>query len=197
MELIPEPGGPGSTDPIPQQWTVSTANEGVELKFSPSRWVPEVVVGTGMVAFFGYWAAVFLYQWIFGGEQVVVAGVVLFLLLLAGLGSGFYVLDGMLDATTRYDLRTHSLAVTEQCLFRNSKTEIDRSQVTEVMQVVTPPQAAADRETWRTVLTYRSPLDDQPSRLVLAGYSQQESDWLAPLLAHWSGVALRRHRSDH
>jgi hypothetical protein len=148
-----------------------------------------------LVAICGYGSAVFLLGWL-GGEEILVGGVVVFVLLLAGLTAGIYLISAMFRTTT-YVLGADSLSITtSQPVVGKSIDEIARSTIREVVRLYSPPAEDSRRDTWRTLLTVGNSTEEETRTIALEGDTEDESVWLAPLIAGWAKVHVRVESSQ-
>jgi hypothetical protein len=148
-----------------------------------------------LVAICGYGAAVFLLGWL-GGEEILIGGVVLFVLLMGGLIAGLYLISAMFRTTT-YLLGAESLSITTaQPVIGESTEQIQRSTIREIVRLYSPPEEGSRRDTWRTLLAVRDSTGQENGTIALEGDLEDESVWLAPLIAQWAKVQVRVERND-
>ncbi len=135
-------------------------------------------------------------RWLGWGADLTVAGWLLFILLPGGAAlAGVYVLDVLFWRQTQYTLDEGTIDVRVRSLFHGHGTQIARAMVTGVEQAYTPPAqdaATGDPGTWAVLVNYRA-IKGHAASLALVGMgSEEESEWLGPLLAQWAKAPLAR-----
>ncbi len=188
----------GAEDSAPRNWSLRETGSGREIRCArrsgEGRFAAWLFI-LALVAACGYGAAVFALGWA-TGEEVLVGGVVLFLLLLAGLLAGLYLISAMFRTTT-YVLRAESMSITTaQPVVGESTDDVQRSAIREVVRLYGPPERRSRRDIWRTLLMVCDWNGQETGTIALEGETEGESAWLAPLIAKWAQVPVRIERND-
>ena len=181
------------TTAVPLNWKRDVVGAETVLTFAArggKGYLPSLLLGTACVLFFGYGAASFLKGWLINREEVLPAGVILFLILLGGFIFGLYVFDRLFYAATEYRMSTDQLRIVVKSFFNFSRKQIKHAEIAYVLQLSTPPKVRGMDDTWRTLIFYGE--KSHPKSIALEGSTSAECEWLAPILAQWAGVPCQR-----
>jgi hypothetical protein len=168
--------------------------DGTELTFAIRRgqyYIFTILVGVACLLFFGYWLVVFTKGWIIDREEILIGGVIFYLVMLGGFLFGVYTLDRMLHASSRYVLGENRFIASYNSLFKRSRTEIDRKLIVEVLRLYTPPKNPKLDGRYQIVVAYRQP-NAQRGEFALEDYSEEAAAWAGPLIAQWADVKMKR-----
>ena len=151
------------------------------------------LMGGALLMFFGYWVIACLQSWFVGGEEVLVGGVVIFGVMLAGAAFGVYVL-GRLGASTRYLFEPERLRAEHSFLGKEKVQEVERARVKEVIKAYTPPKQAGLDGVYATLLLYEGRFG-KTQTLAFEGSSQAEQEWLSGLVSAWAKVSCHNENT--
>lgn len=174
-----------------RHWRVSETPRGVELCYRPrdgEGFVPALVACLIFGAICIYGAAVFLRAWLLDGEEILVGGMVLFLLLVGGVYLAYCGVRHLYRTTT-YILGGSSLRLTHSRWGRAAEEVIDRGFLRGIQQVHTPGEDRAQPDVWRTAITYGTPTGGE-KRLYFEGSTEEECRELSQLLADWAKLKI-------
>jgi hypothetical protein len=195
-----ETASPPDTDlppPAPANWTAVRRADGVlSLTFALRKWPLGLGLGGGLVLLFGWGVWGFLKNWFVDRAEILPGGVVLCLVFLAGTWSGLYVLDRLIFASTTYDLEAERLVVLEKTLFRRKLQVIRKDAIRKILINYVPPgpeSSTSNPGTYATLIVHNIPdTGGKTTNFAMEGWTERESNWLAPLLAIWAEVKYRR-----
>lgn len=187
-----------SDPPPPPNWTAAQGPGGsVVLTFALRKWALGLGLGGALLGLFGWGVWGFLKNWFVDGAEILPGGVVLFLVFLAGLWSGLYVLDRLIFASTSYELSADSLVIRENTLFRRKRDIISKAGIRKILVNYLPPGAdssISNPGTYTTLIEHER-TDGKANgvtNFAMEGWTEREANWLAPQLASWAGVKYRR-----
>lgn len=184
---------------VPAYWSIAEGPDGaVVLTFGLRKWALGLGLGGGLVALFGWGAWGFLKNWFIDHAEILPGGVILFLVFVAGLWAGLYVIDRLIFATVQYELTPENLVIRKNTLFRRKQEVIPRKNVREILINYLPPgpnTSTGNPGTYATLIVHERPNTRGTTNFAMEGWTEEEANWLAPQLARWSGIKYREIQS--
>jgi hypothetical protein len=181
---------------LPKGWTVSNPPEGKTFTFTASKApgaIAALAIGITIIALSLYWDVSMLKEWIFDGYEVLIGGLVLFVLALGALWFGFYCLSRYFGST-RYVLAKDDFHILNSTVTTKNRQKMPKAALTAIALLFTPSKEQALKDMWSVVLTFTEGL--RTRTIPLEGYDETIAKILSGEISTWSGVKVHKENTS-